>query len=105
MRQILSTINMTLKPVQRADILADPMTADEISSFEFKRIILGKGVDKRLSSPIDLIRDADDLLPSPESTNHLDRTRAVDKDNDKNKKRADCSRVSLALLPMDLEKR
>ena len=50
MKQILSTINMTLKPVQRADILADPMTADEISSFEFKRTTLGKGVDKMLSS-------------------------------------------------------
>ena len=58
MKQILSTIHMTLKPVQRADILADPMTADEISSFEFKRTALDKGVDKMLSSTLDIIKDA-----------------------------------------------
>jgi Fanconi anemia group M protein len=88
MKQILSTINMTLKPVKRADILPDPMTADEISSFEFKRKILGKGVDKMLSSTIGNTRDAVDLPPaSLASTNHLVRTRAVDsEDNDKNKK-------------------
>ena len=59
MKQILSTISMTLKPVQRADILADPMTADEISSFEFKRTTIGKGVDKMLSSTLDIIKDDD----------------------------------------------
>jgi hypothetical protein len=79
---------MTLKPVQRADILADPMTADEISSFEFKRTILGKEVDKKISSTIDITRDAIDLPPlSLASINRLVRTRAVDsEDNDKNKK-------------------
>ena len=87
MKQILSTVNMTLKPVQRADILADPMTADEISSFEFKPTIIGKRVDKKLSSTIGITRDADDLLPSIASTNRLVRTRAIDsEDNDKNKK-------------------
>jgi hypothetical protein len=45
------------------------MTADEISSFEFKRTTLGKGVDKRLSSTLGITRDADDLLPSLASTN------------------------------------
>jgi hypothetical protein len=86
MKQILSMVNMTLKPVQRADILSDPMTADEISSFEFKRTILGKGVDKKISSTIGITRDAVDLLPYLESTNRLVRTRAVDsEDNDKNK--------------------
>jgi Fanconi anemia group M protein len=59
MKQILSTISMTLKPVQRASMLADPMTTDEISSFEFKPIILGKGAHKMLSSPIDIIKDDD----------------------------------------------
>ena len=88
MKQILSTISMTLKPVQRADILVDPMTADEISSFEFKRPELDKGVDKMLSSPLEIIKDADDLLPSPGSSNHSDRMRAaVDKENEKHKKR------------------
>ena len=53
MKQILSTISMTLKPVQRAKILTDPMTSDEISSFEFKRTTLGKEVDKMISSPLD----------------------------------------------------
>jgi Fanconi anemia group M protein len=85
MKQILSTINMTLKPVQRADILADPMTADEISSFEFKPTKLGKGVDK-IASTIGITRDAVNLPPSLESTKRLVRTRAAGtKDNDKNK--------------------
>ena len=82
---------MTLKPVQRADILADPMTADEISSFEFKRPTLGKEVDKMLSSPLDNIKD-DDLLLSQESSNHSDRKRMamdreMDKEKEKNKKK------------------
>jgi ERCC4-related helicase len=56
-KQILSTINMTLKSVQRANIISDYMTSDEISSFEFKRTILEKGVDKMISSPLDDIKD------------------------------------------------
>ena len=85
MKQILSTIGMTLKPVQRADILANPMTSDEISSFEFKRSTLGKGVNKMLSSPPDIIKDDDNLLPSPGSSNPSDRMRAVDKETEKDK--------------------
>jgi len=88
MKQILSSINMTLKPVQIADMHVDPMTDDEISSFEFKRTAINKGVDKMLLSPLDIIRDADGLLSSPGSSNHSDRIRtAVDKENEKNKKR------------------
>jgi ERCC4-related helicase len=87
MKQILSTIHMTLKPVQRADLLVDPMTADEISSFEFKHTAINKGVDKMLSSTLDIMKDDDGLLPSPGSSNHSDRMRAVDKENEKNKKR------------------
>ena len=80
MKQILSTISMTLKPVQRAEVPTDLMTADEISSFEFKRTTLGKEVDKMLSSPLDNIKD-DDLLLSQESSNHSDRKRmAMDSD-------------------------
>jgi len=86
MKQILSTINMTLKPVQRVGMLADPMTTDEISSFEFKPIILGKGAHKMLSSPIDIIKD-DDLPPSPGSSNYSAKMRTVGKKNDKNKKK------------------
>jgi Fanconi anemia group M protein len=85
MRQILSIISMTLKPVQRADILSDPMTSDEISSFELKRTILGKGVDKMPSSIVDIIKD-DTLLPSLGLTNPSTKMRTVDKENDKNKK-------------------
>ena len=91
MKQILSTISMTLKPVQRAEIPTDLMTADEISSFEFKRTTLGKEVDKMLSSPLDNIKD-DDLLLSQESSNHSDRKRMamdreMDKEKEKNKKK------------------
>jgi hypothetical protein len=86
MKQILSTINMTLKPVQRADMQADPMTADEISSFEFKRRTLGKGVDRIISSPLDNIKDVD-LLPSLVPSNRSDRMSTADKENKKNKKR------------------
>ncbi len=86
MKQILSTVSMTLKPIQRADILVDPMTCDEISSFEFKRSTLGKGVDKVLSSPLDIIKDDDNLLPSLGSTNHSVRMRAVDKETEKGDK-------------------
>jgi Fanconi anemia group M protein len=87
MKQILSTVNMTLKPVQRADILSDPMTSDETSSFEFKRYTFGKRVDKKLSSTIGITRNAVDLPSSLASTSRLVRTWAVDsEDNDKNKK-------------------
>ena len=96
---------MTLKPVQRADILVDPMTADEISSFEFKRPELDKGVDKMLSSPLEIIKDADDLLPSPGSSNHSDRMRARWIRRMRSiRKEMDCSRMNLAPLTMDLEK-
>ena len=91
MKQILSTISMTLKPVQRAEIPTDLMTAEEISSFEFKRTTLVKEVDKMLSSPLDNIKD-DDLLLSQESSNHSDRKRMamdreMDKEKEKNKKK------------------
>jgi Helicase conserved C-terminal domain len=86
MKQILSTISMTLKPVQRANILADPMTADEISSLESMRLTLGKGVDKCYHPPLDIIKD-DNLLPTLESTSHSAKMRpVVDKENTKNKK-------------------
>ena len=36
MKQILSTISITLKPTHRTKIVADPMTLDEVLSFELK---------------------------------------------------------------------
>jgi len=92
MKQILSTISMTLKPVQRASMLADPMTTDEISSFELRRTTLGKGAHKMLSSPLDIIKGADDVLHSPGLTNHSTKMRGIGnenykKENKKNKKK------------------
>ena len=66
MKQILSGVIMTLKPVQRAAIQTSPMTADEISSFELKNTALDEQVDKIASAPLDIMK-AGDLLPSPES--------------------------------------
>ena len=71
MKQILSTISITLKPVQRAEIPTDLMTADEISSFESKPTTLGKGDDKMLPSHLAIIKD-DSLLLSPGLSNHSD---------------------------------
>ena len=76
MKQILSGLTMTLKPVQRDAIKASPMTADEISSsFESKNTALDEErVDKIASVPPLDIMKAGDLLPpsspSPESTYH-----------------------------------
>jgi ERCC4-related helicase len=83
MKQILSTISMTLKPVQRASMLADHMTTDEISSFELRRTTLGKGAHKMLSSPLDIIKGADDILHSPGLTNQSVKMRGVGNENDK----------------------
>jgi ERCC4-related helicase len=70
MKQILSTISITLKPIQRTEIVADPMTPGEVLSFELKRTALDERVDKILSPSVDLIKK-DDSLPSAESTNQL----------------------------------
>jgi hypothetical protein len=68
MKQILSSINPTLKPIQRTDVLANPMTADEVSYFESRRIVLDDRVDKMLSPHLETIK-VGDLLPPPQSTN------------------------------------
>jgi ERCC4-related helicase len=70
MKQILSTISITLKPIQRTDVLANRMTPDEVLSFELNRTALDERVDKMLSPPVDLLK-TDDSPPSPESTNQL----------------------------------
>jgi ERCC4-related helicase len=68
MKQILSSINPTLKPIQRRNVRANPMTADEVSYFESRRIVLDDRVDKMLSPHLETIK-VDDLLPLPQSTN------------------------------------
>ncbi|MFZ0513164.1 MAG: helicase-related protein [Candidatus Nitrosopolaris sp.] len=70
MKQILSSISITLKPIQRADVLANPMTPEEVLSFELNRTALDERVDKMLIPPVDIIKK-DDSPPSPESTNQL----------------------------------
>jgi ERCC4-related helicase len=71
MKEILSSIGPTLRPIQRTDVLANPMTADEISSFELKRIHLDKRVDNTVLSQHDVSRLAEPL--AQESTNALSR--------------------------------
>ena len=70
MKQVLSSINTTLKPIHRIDALANPMTADEVSSYESKRMVLDDEVDKMLSPHLESIK-VDDLLTSPKSPNQL----------------------------------
>jgi ERCC4-related helicase len=42
MKQILSTISVTLKPIHRADVLANRMTPDEVLSFELNGLTILK---------------------------------------------------------------
>jgi ERCC4-related helicase len=70
MKQILSSISVRLNPIQRADVLANPMTPDEVLAFELNRTALDERVDKLLLPPVDIIQK-DDSTPSPESTNQL----------------------------------
>ena len=70
MKQILSSISITLNPIQRADVLANPMTAEEVLSFELHRTAMDERVDKMLLPPVDLIKK-DDSTPSLELMNQL----------------------------------
>jgi ERCC4-related helicase len=72
MREILSSVSPKLKPIQRTAVLTNPMTADEISSFELKRIVLDERVDKVLLSQSDAAKVAEPLA-SQESNNQLSR--------------------------------
>ena len=72
MKQILSSIIVTLKPIQRAHVVTNPMTADEVSSFELQRIALDERVDKILSPQFDSMKLGDSIpLPSRELANQL----------------------------------
>jgi ERCC4-related helicase len=70
MKQILSGINIELNPIRRADIVANPMTPDEVLSFELNKIAMDERVDKMLLPPGDNIKK-DDSAPSPESMSQL----------------------------------
>jgi hypothetical protein len=72
MKEILSSVSPKLKPIQRTAVLTNPMTADEISSFELKRIVLDERVDKILLSQPDAAKVAEPLA-SQESNNSLSR--------------------------------
>ena len=70
MKQILSSISVTLKPIQRADVLANPMAPEEVLSYELNRTAFDKQVDKILIPPVD-ITQKDDSPPSIETRNQL----------------------------------
>jgi ERCC4-related helicase len=70
MKQILSSISVTLNRIQRAVVLANPMTPDEVLSFELNRTALDERVDKMLLPPVGIIKK-DDSTPSLESMNQL----------------------------------
>ena len=70
MKQILSSISVTLNPIQRANVVANPMTPDEVLSFELNRTALDERVDNMLLPPVDIIKK-DDSTPSSESMNQL----------------------------------
>ena len=61
MKEILSSVSPTLKSIQRTAVLTNPMTADEVSSFELKRIVLDERVDKILLSQPDAAKLAEPL--------------------------------------------
>ncbi|HET7390649.1 MAG TPA: helicase-related protein [Nitrososphaeraceae archaeon] len=70
MKQILSGISVTLKPIQRADVLANPMTPQEVLSYELNRTAFDKQVDKILIPPVDIMKK-DGSPPSIETRNQL----------------------------------
>jgi superfamily II DNA/RNA helicase len=72
MKEILSSVSPMLKPIQRTAVLTNPMTADEVSSFELKRIALDKWVDKILLPQPDAAKRGEPLA-SQEPTNQLSR--------------------------------
>jgi len=72
MKQILSSISVTLKPIQRDDVLANPMTPEEVLSYELNRTAFDKQVDKILIPPVDITKNNDSPI-SIETSNQLDR--------------------------------
>src|ERR671922_1328885 len=50
MKQLLSNVSTAIRPTQRTSAEPNPMTPDEVSSFEFMRTLFDERVDKMLSS-------------------------------------------------------
>ena len=77
MKQLLSKVSTTLRPTQRTYVEANPMTPDEVSSYESMRTLFDERVDKILSpSPHSNMMKVDSpLSPSPGSKNELIRMR------------------------------
>jgi Fanconi anemia group M protein len=77
MKQLLSNVSTTLRPTQRTDEEPNPMTPDEVSSFESMRTLFDERVDKMLPpSPNSDMMKVDTLRSSsPGSKNELIRMR------------------------------
>jgi ERCC4-related helicase len=77
MKQLLSNVSTMLRPTQRTSSEPNPMTPDEVSSFEFMRTLFDERVDKILSSSpqSDIMKVDSSLLSSPGSKNELIRMR------------------------------
>jgi ERCC4-related helicase len=70
MRQTLSSISITLNRLQRANIVVNRMTPEEVISLELKRRTLDERVDKMLSPQVN-VRKKDDSIPLQETINQL----------------------------------
>jgi len=77
MKQLLTNVSTTLKPTRRAYVEPNPMTPDEVSSFESMRALFDERVDKMLYPPTHSeMTKVDSLLSSfPGSNNELIRMR------------------------------
>jgi ERCC4-related helicase len=70
MRQTLSSISITLNRLQRANIVVNRMTPEEVKSLELNRRTLDERVDKMLSPQVN-VRKKDDSIPLQETINQL----------------------------------
>jgi ERCC4-related helicase len=70
MRQTLSSISITLNRLQRANIVVNRMTPEEVISLELNRRTLDERVDKMLSPEVN-VRKKDDSIPLQETINQL----------------------------------
>jgi superfamily II DNA/RNA helicase len=70
MRQTLSSISITLNRLQRANIVVNRMTPEEVISLELNRRTFDERVDKMLSPHVN-VRKKDDSIPLQETINQL----------------------------------
>jgi ERCC4-related helicase len=69
MKRTLSSINITLNPIQRANIAVNRMTSDEVLALELSRTTLDERVDKILLPQVNLIKK--DSIAPQESMNRI----------------------------------